>query len=343
MPDIEIKEKDVVTIGSNNAVKTETFLEITKITQEGNVYDRPIIYNAQIRGADALIGSGNSILGFNQVDGFWIGNALFASAPFRVTIAGAVIGTSFTLTGGTITGGTIQTAASGQRIVMTSNTLKGYDASENETITLLGSGTDYGFITIQPTGSSLAGLSIFQTGSGHRGILLIDNSSSGDFANKVLFYASRGALGAHTNTSPLLECYNNVGTGTGFYFENQAVSKGFYLVSGTATANPMLQVDYLDTDKTGVFIRNNTSASPTNNGLFEVNQTVTGFNAGLFNISNAASTSATLSLLHSNASGFAIIFAGGAQDTTAGGNTQTDRILVKNAAGNTRYLYLFSD
>src|SRR3990167_11549128 len=120
MPDIEIKEKNVVSIGNDNTVKTETFLEITKVIQEGNVYDRPIIYNAQIRGADALIGSGNSILGFNSVDGLWIGNALFASAPFRVTIAGAVTGTSFTFTGGTITGGTIQTAANGQRIVMTS-------------------------------------------------------------------------------------------------------------------------------------------------------------------------------------------------------------------------------
>src|SRR3990167_11030671 len=99
MPDIEIQEKNIVSIGNDNTVKTETFLEITKVIQEGNVYDRPIIYNAQIRGANALIGSGNSVLGFNSVDGLWIGNAVFASAPFQVTI-----------------GGTIQTAASGQRI-----------------------------------------------------------------------------------------------------------------------------------------------------------------------------------------------------------------------------------
>ena len=105
----------------------------------------------------------------------------------------------------------------------------------------------------------------------------------------------------------------------------------------------VLQIDFLDTDKTGVFFRNNQSVSPTNNGLFEVSQTITGFNACVFNITNASSTSAVISLIHSNASGFAIIFASGAQDTTAGGGTQTDRILVKNAAGNTRYLYLYSN
>lgn len=50
------------------------------------------------------IGSGNNLISGNDVDGFWVGHATFGSAPFRVTIAGAVTATSLTITGGA-TGG----------------------------------------------------------------------------------------------------------------------------------------------------------------------------------------------------------------------------------------------
>ena len=45
------------------------------------------------------IGSSNSILKFNATDGLFLGNATFGSAPFRVSLAGALTATSATITG----------------------------------------------------------------------------------------------------------------------------------------------------------------------------------------------------------------------------------------------------
>lgn len=65
---------------------------------------------------------------------FWAGNAVPASAPFRVQQNGKMYATDgeFTgaITGSTITGGTIQTAASGNRIVITNNSLKTYNGAD---------------------------------------------------------------------------------------------------------------------------------------------------------------------------------------------------------------------
>lgn len=89
-------------------------------------------------GVTMSIGSLNSIFKADA-NGIYLGNATFASAPFRVSMAGALVATSATITGAiqsgstitgsTVTGGTIQTASSGQRVMMdgSSNQLKIYN------------------------------------------------------------------------------------------------------------------------------------------------------------------------------------------------------------------------
>lgn len=63
------------------------------------------------------LGAGNNLIGGNDTDGFWVGNAAFASAPFRVSLVGALTATSATITGaitassGTIGGFTINSSS----------------------------------------------------------------------------------------------------------------------------------------------------------------------------------------------------------------------------------------
>lgn len=52
--------------------------------------------------SNVALGTGDSILKANNTDGIWLGNAVFASAPFSVSLAGAIKGTSGTIGGWTI-------------------------------------------------------------------------------------------------------------------------------------------------------------------------------------------------------------------------------------------------
>lgn len=70
------------------------------------------------------VGTGTNTLQFNTTDGLFLGNTAAASAPFRVAMSGAL-----TVSSATITGGVIQTSETGQRIVLTGNSLKTYNAS----------------------------------------------------------------------------------------------------------------------------------------------------------------------------------------------------------------------
>lgn len=73
------------------------------------------------------LGRDNNVLKFDSVNGLWIGNKVFGSAPFRVSIAGALVATSATISGsitatsGSIGGWTIgATTLSATNITLTS-------------------------------------------------------------------------------------------------------------------------------------------------------------------------------------------------------------------------------
>ncbi len=95
-----------------------------------------------ITGGTLAIGSANNIFKADS-NGIYLGNATFGSAPFRVTMAGALVATSAIITG------TIQTSSSGQRILIdgTNNLIRFYDSG----------GVDRGTIYGIPTGIGITG------------------------------------------------------------------------------------------------------------------------------------------------------------------------------------------
>lgn len=83
------------------------------------------------------VGSGNNIFKVDS-NGIYLGNAVFANAPFSVdmygnlyaqsaTIQGSISGS--TITGSTMTGGTVRTAASGARIEISGNGIENFNSS----------------------------------------------------------------------------------------------------------------------------------------------------------------------------------------------------------------------
>jgi len=98
-------------------------------------------------------------------------------------------GTDISLTGGTITGGTIQTAASGQRIIMDSSLLRMYNAS-NIVIWSLGSDLATTIQYIEPT-TDIPGIEIF---------------SSVEHTTKPLLWLSTQSVSA-TYAAQLIETY----------------------------------------------------------------------------------------------------------------------------------------
>jgi hypothetical protein len=64
------------------------------------------------------IGDGGSNVFRADRDGMFLGGETFDTAPFKVTMAGAVTASNINIIGGTITGATIQTASTGKRLRM---------------------------------------------------------------------------------------------------------------------------------------------------------------------------------------------------------------------------------
>ena len=83
-----------------------------RIDSDGNVEFASGYFRGDITGANGTfsgsiaIGSGNNIFKADS-NGIYLGNATFASAPFRVTMAGAVTASNITITGGTIQWSTV--------------------------------------------------------------------------------------------------------------------------------------------------------------------------------------------------------------------------------------------
>lgn len=93
--------------------------------------------------------------------GFYLGNdsgtprlSIGESGGNRLTWNGTVLGITGNISGSTITGGTIQTATSGQRIVMngTGNMLQSYDSSGNEQVRLTGNQLLFNVSGFDPVG-----------------------------------------------------------------------------------------------------------------------------------------------------------------------------------------------
>ena len=121
------QEEEILEIAKDQ-VKPLTFDEEVKVE---NVFDYPILNAPTIRGGKIISGSGDKTFRFEEDKGIWLGNADFNSAPFRVDMDGNA----------TITGATIQSASSGQRVVIDpdDNQLEFYDTDGDFSCALRGS------------------------------------------------------------------------------------------------------------------------------------------------------------------------------------------------------------
>jgi hypothetical protein len=182
------------------------------------------------------IGSGNNIFKADA-SGIYLGNATFASAPFRVSMTGALVSTSATITGAiTATSGYIGTAADGWTISSTKITSKNSTVeidSANNRIDFLSGGVvktriksgnaDIGTFTTTPI--TIAAGTTSQTSQNGSNIspgpLVVQNSSGGNTA-EATFTAPAGANGLPFSVTvpyPALSSVgfssvSNLGTGT---------------------------------------------------------------------------------------------------------------------------------
>lgn len=161
---------------------------------------------------DFTSGSANSIFKATTA-GIQLGNAVFASAPFRVTAAGALFATgatiSGTITGSTITGSTIQTAASGQHVKVDATQVKFYSATFD---------TDQYAATISAADNGASGLVLSLAASG--GAIDIGNIN----------LPSSGSVGFHTMDGYIASMYADT-----YYNYKGQISAPFAMASGFAT------------------------------------------------------------------------------------------------------------
>lgn len=88
---------------------------------------------------------GDNVFRMDQ-QGLWLGHAEYDSAPFRVSMQGAVVAESLTVIGGTITGALIETdSAATTGIKLDTSSLRGYDISGNNTFKI---STSTGFLQL---------------------------------------------------------------------------------------------------------------------------------------------------------------------------------------------------
>ena len=138
------------------------------ISGDGRAEFNNIVARGAIDGGTIDIGGSDASSFHVDANGnMWLGNATYGpSAPFRVSNAGALTATGVTVTGqinassgtfsgnitstATITGGTLQTASSGQRIVLSGTSFNLYAAGSGDTSTITfnpATTTNYGLIT----------------------------------------------------------------------------------------------------------------------------------------------------------------------------------------------------
>ncbi|MDD5502472.1 MAG: phage tail protein [Candidatus Thermoplasmatota archaeon] len=94
------------------------------------------IIGSSILGGSIAIGTGSNTFNANGTDGLWLGSTAFATAPFRVSLAGLAEATGLTVISGSITGSYIQSAVSGARTVIHDDQIDFYDSGGNLSMTI---------------------------------------------------------------------------------------------------------------------------------------------------------------------------------------------------------------
>ena len=90
-------EEKILDLSPNN-IEVVTYDEVIKINE---ISDTTIV-NPSIQGGTIVSGSGDQVFRADPTYGIWLGNAVFDSAPFSVTMEGILTASSIIVVGGTI-------------------------------------------------------------------------------------------------------------------------------------------------------------------------------------------------------------------------------------------------
>lgn len=179
------------------------------------------------------IGSGDNIFKADS-NGIYLGNATFASAPFRVNMSGALTATNATITGtitstsGTIGGWTIgSTTLSGSNVVLDSGGMILMGSSATNVAFVMSGGVPY--ISFMLSSSVKALLTATSAGTGGikvSGDLVLDNNKSVLIADTTYGSAKYGGIGISDDNHFWLTC----GTSDQFWVKNNAQNVDFLYV-----------------------------------------------------------------------------------------------------------------
>lgn len=129
-------------------VQTDTATGTVNLYLAGNAVFTGDVLASDFIGGTIAIGSGNNVFKADS-NGIYLGNASFASAPFRVTMAGAVNATNLNMSGGSITGGSIIVSSNvtiGEKLIIQVN-----DYTDG-----IYFGTSISNLTVDPSGGAMA-------------------------------------------------------------------------------------------------------------------------------------------------------------------------------------------
>ncbi len=215
-----------------------------------DIKDNDFVTGVQVR---ALIS--NSLTNFTEVSRIksgllQSGNFVSGSNGWRLDANGdSEMGDGIfrgTITGSTITGGTIQTATSGERIVMTSNTLRAFNASNSIVFDLLGSANE--------------SLKLYSDGS-KRALTLFENTdATADVVN----------IGMGAGSGTAINIINNGSNTTKLVHIQTSSGIGFSMVGTNTNGGLVSKLFQTDLDKTGFFFGDKVSNNANNVGLIEI-------------------------------------------------------------------------
>uniref|UniRef100_A0A6M3IR49 Putative tail protein n=1 Tax=viral metagenome TaxID=1070528 RepID=A0A6M3IR49_9ZZZZ len=238
----EPTEEEILDISPDN-IEVMTY---NQLVNTGELADRTIT-NPTIRGGTLVVGSGDSVWKYDSRYGIWLGSADFASAPFSVSMAGAITGTSGAMGGWNIVTGYIYSLESGTPTASPNDGI--VMASGNEGI-ICYEGTakraEFGYLS-----SGVYGLRVYDTGGSN--VVLEASDTQQSIAG---WYFTQTTLADNTTAASakiLIDSSNTlirVGPTAGTYITvdgaNQKVESSNY-VSGAFGAGFHLSGDLLET------------------------------------------------------------------------------------------------
>lgn len=121
-----------------------------RIDASGNVY-----FIGAIAGGTIDIGSGAPSFHVDAAGNMWLGNAVFGSAPFRVSATGDVTANSLTLTNAAIASSSFNTATTGDRVELVGSTATFYSTTSSGLGKIIFSQTDSSWLSRIESNSGL--------------------------------------------------------------------------------------------------------------------------------------------------------------------------------------------